>query len=150
MEEKTKFGLNANVKIELFSEKGELKEVREIHNVLTDAGVYGIMDQVLASPTLVKMGWMELGTGTGGTTKLNAYVASSKVAFTSKTRTNKVVTVVGTFPAGTGTGTITEAGTFDAVTQNAIDMWMYASFTAIAKGANDTLTITWTLTGANY
>jgi hypothetical protein len=150
MDKNSKFGLNANVKLELFSASGELKEVREIHNTLTDAGTYGVMDQCLASPTLVKMGWMEIGTGSGGTTKLNAYVAASKVAFTSKTRTNKVVTVVGTFPAGTGTGTITEAGTFDAVTENAVNMWMYAGgFTAIPKGALDSLVITWTLTGAN-
>jgi hypothetical protein len=148
METKSKFGINANVKIELFSADGVLKETREIHNTVTDAGHYGVMDQILASPTLPKMGWMELGTGTGGTTKLATYISGSRVLFTSKSRTNKVVTVVGTFAAGVGTGNVTEAGTFDVVTQDTINMWMYASFTAIPKGASDSLVITWTLTVA--
>ena len=145
---KSKFGINANVLVQLFDENGNEKDRREIHNTVTTAGIYGVMDQILASPTLPKMGWMELGTGTGGTTKLNAYIAGSRVAFTSKTRTNAVVTVVGDFPAGTGTGSITEAGTFDVVTQNTENMWMYATFTAIPKGINDVVKITWQLTGA--
>jgi hypothetical protein len=148
MEQKFEFGLKSNVKIELFDKDGNLKLVREVHNVVKDAGHYGIMDQILASPTLVKMGWMEVGAGTGGTTLLNSYIAGSRVAFTSKTRLNKVVTVVGTFGAGVGTGTITEAGTFDVVTENTVNMWMYASFTAIPKGATDVCVFTWTLTAA--
>jgi hypothetical protein len=141
--------LITNVHLQLFAEDGTLKEERKCHNALTDAGVYGIMDQVLDSPTLAKMGWMEVGTGTGGTTTLNAYIAGSRVAFTSKTLDAKVMTVVGDFAAGVGTGTITEAGTFAVVTQNTAPMWMYASFTGIVKAANDTLKITWTLTGTN-
>jgi hypothetical protein len=92
------------------------------------------------------MGWMELGTGTGGTTLLNAYITGSRVAFTSKTRNTNVVTVVGTFGAGVGTGAITEAGTFDVVTQNSGNLWMYSTFAAINKSANDSLVITWQLT----
>ena len=143
---KDKFGFNANVKIELFDSKGKLKDERIIHNTVTNAGKYGVMDQILASPTLNKMTHMELGTGTGGTTKLNSYISGSRVTFTSKTRNDNVVTVVGDFAAGTGTGSITEAGTFDSATQDGGNMWMYSSFTAISKGANDTLKITWTLT----
>jgi len=142
----SKFGINANVLIELFDESGNLKDTREIHNTVTTAGKAGVIDQIVAAPSLSKIGWMEVGTGTGGTTVLNAYIAGSRVAFTSKTRATNVLTVVGTFPAGTGTGSITEAGTFDVVTQNTANMWMYASFAAIPKGANDSLVITWTLT----
>jgi len=142
----SKFGINANVLIQLFDENGNLSDTREIHNTVTTAGKAGIMDQVLAAPTLNKIGWMEVGTGTGGTTLLASYISGSRVAFTSKTRGTNIITVVGTFPAGTGTGSITEAGTFDVVTQNTANMWMYASFTAIPKGASDSLVITWTLT----
>ena len=144
----SKFGVNANVLVQLFNEKGEEKERREVHNTVTTAGIYGVMDQILASPSLTKMGWMELGTGTGGTTKLNSYIAGSRVAFTSKTRSNAVVTVIGDFPAGTGTGSITEAGTFDVVTEDTENMWMYAEFTAIPKQLTDILKVTWTLTGS--
>lgn len=145
---KGEFPLKSNVKIELFGADGKLKESREVHNTVTSAGKYGLMEQVLAAPGLPTMGWMELGTGTGGTTLLNAYISGSRTAFTSKTRTNAVVTVVGTFAAGVGTGAITEAGTFDVVTQNTVNMWMYSTFSVINKGAGDSLTITWTLTAS--
>jgi hypothetical protein len=135
-----------NVLIELFDEKGNLKDKREIHNTVTTAGKNGTADQLLASPTLAKPGWMEVGTGTGGTTLLNAYIAGSRVALTSKLRTGNVVTMVGTFPAGTGTGAITEAGIFDVVTQNTVNMWVYSSFATINKAAGDSLVVTWTYT----
>jgi len=138
----------ANMRLELRDKDGNLKEVREVHNTVTSAGKYGLMDQVLGTPTLVKLGWMELGTGTGGTTLLNAYISGSRTAFTSKTRNNAVVTVVADFAAGVGTGAITEAGTFDVVTQNTANMWMYSTFAVINKGANDSLSITWTLTAS--
>ena len=148
MEQEFKFGINANVLVELIDTNGKIVDSREIHNTVTNAGKYGIMDQILASPTLAKMGWMELGSGTGGTTALASYIAGSRVAFTSKTRLNTVITVVADFPAGTGTGTITEAGTFDVVTENSGNMWMYASFSAITKPADLSLKITWTLTAS--
>ena len=144
--EKNIFGVNANVLVQLFDENGNLKTERVIHNAVTTAGKNGIIDQLLASPSLGKLTHMELGTGTGGTTLLNAHVAGSRVAFGTKTRNTNVLTVTATFGAGVGTGNITEAGTFDNATANTGNMWMYASFTAIPKGANDSLVFTWTLT----
>ncbi len=143
------FGIKSNVLVQLFDANGAIKETREIHNAVTDAGIYGVMDQILAAPSLPKMGWMEVGTGSVATAgHLQTYISGSRVAFTSKVRGLKVVTVVGDFAAGVGTGAITEAGTFDVVTQNTANCWMYATFTAINKQAADTLKITWTLTGA--
>lgn len=138
--------LQANVLVQVFDQSGNLKDERDIHNTVTTAGKYCIADQLLASPTLSKPGWAELGTGTGGTTLLNAYIVGSRTAFTSKTRNNNVVTMVTDFPAGTGTGAITEAGLFDVATQNTINMTNYTSFTAINKTASDSLKLTWTLT----
>jgi hypothetical protein len=135
-----------NMVLELFDKKGNLKDVRRVHNTVTTAGKNGAADQILASPTLAKPGWMEVGTGTGGTTLLNAYIAGSRVALTSKLRTGAVVTMVGDFGAGVGTGAITEAGIFDVVTQNTVNLWCYSSFTVINKAAGDSLKITWTLT----
>jgi len=135
-----------NLKIELFDEAGMSKYVDNTHNAVTNAGLYGVLDQILASPTLAKAGWMELGTGTGGATKLNAYVAGSRTAFDSKARTNAVVTMITTFGAGVGTGALTEAGVFDVVTQDTINMWLYATFSVVNKLAADSLVLTWTLT----
>ncbi len=137
---------SVNVKLELFGTNGNLISVQEVHNAVTTAGKNGIADQLLASATLGKPTHMELGTGTGGSTKLNSFVSGSRQALTSKTRASNVVTMVANFAAGVGTGNITEAGIFDTATQDAGNMWTYASFTAIPKGVNDTLQITWTLT----
>ena len=138
--------LDVNVNVVLRDKNGNIKLQRDVHNTVTTAGKDGIADQILASPTLAKPGWMELGTGTGGTTLLNSYIAGSRNALTSKTRANNVVTMVCDWAAGDGTGDITEAGVFDVVTENTVNMWMYATFATIPKGASDTLQITWTLT----
>jgi len=138
------FEVGCNFKIQVFDPEGNLKDERQVHNTVTTAGKAGAADQLLAAPSLTKLGWMAIGTGSPAATLLGAETA--RVAFTSKTRSGAVVTVVGDYAAGTGTGTITEAGTFDVVTANTVNMWMSASFTGIAKGALDTLKITWTLT----
>lgn len=134
----------ANMRIQLFDATGMLKQEEFCHNTVTTAGKNGVADQILLSPTLPKMGWMAIGTGTPSGTLLGAEVA--RVAFTSKTRNTNVVTVVGDFGAGVGTGAITEAGTFDVVTANTVNMWMSSSFSVINKGALDTLSVSWTLT----
>ena len=134
------------MRLELRGPDGKLKEVREVHNTVTTAGKQGAADQVLASPTLVTPGWMAIGTGTPTATLLGAEI--DRNALTSKTRSGAVVTMIGDWAAGDGTGAITEAGTFDLVTDNTVNMWMSASFAVVNKGALDTLSISWTLTFA--
>lgn len=136
--------LKWNVELRLFDKYGNLKDFREVKNTVTTAGKNGVADQILASPSLAKMGWMAIGTGSPAATLLGTEIA--RVAFTSKTRSGAIVTVVGDFAAGTGTGAITEAGTFNVVTANTVDMWMSASFSVVNKSAADSLSISWTLT----
>lgn len=133
---------DVNMHLVLRDPSGAIIDERLIHNTVTTAGKQGVADQILASPSLATMGWLAIGTGTPSGTALGAEVA--RVAFSSKTRSGAVVTSVGTFAAGVGTGAITEAGTFDASSTG--NMWMSASFSTINKGAADSLTVTWTLT----
>jgi hypothetical protein len=135
-----------NMRIELFDSNGNIKSVRNVHNTVTAAGKAGLIDQIIGTSTLAKPGWMELGTGSPAATLLGAYITDSRVALTSKTRDTNVVTMVGTWGAGVGTGAITEAGIFDVVTQNTANMWNSASFLVINKGISDSLKITWELT----
>lgn len=121
---------------------GEVKGTWNFWNTVTTAGKNGIADQVLASPTLGKPTHMAVGTGTPSGTALGTEL--DRNAFTSKTRSGAIVTMVGDWAAGDATGAITEAGTFDASSSG--NMWMSASFSVINKGANDTLNISWTLT----
>jgi hypothetical protein len=143
---KDELSMKTNLKIELWDADGHLKEVREVHNTTTSAALAGLMDQILASPTLAKPGWIELGTGSPAATLLGAYIVGSRVAVTTKTRVTNVVTLVGDWGAGVGTGSITEAGIFDVVTANTVNMWCSASFGVVTKGVNDVLKLTWTLT----
>lgn len=136
----------SNMHVQLFDETGNLKDERFIKNTVTTAGKNGIANQILAAPTLAKIGWMAIGTGSPAATLLGVEVA--RVAFDSKVAPAAIVTVVATFPAGTGTGAITEAGTFNIVTANTVDMWMSASFSVVNKGVLDSIVITWTLTVA--
>jgi hypothetical protein len=140
------FKITGKLNLTLRDESGKVKQVVETENTVTTVGKYNIGDQLLASPSLAKPGWMEVGTGSGGTTKLGTYIADSRTAFDSKTRSNAVVTMVTTFGAGVGTGAITEAGIFNVVTQDTADMICYSTFSVINKAAGDSLVITWTLT----
>ena len=143
---KENFKLKVNVKMQLFDSKGNLKTTRRLHNAKTNNAVYGLLDQLLDTPTLAKVGYMELGAGTPTSTLLGAYIAGSRTAII-KTRTLNVVTITGIFPAGVGTGNITEAALFDVATENTINMWCSATdFTMIPKNIGDILEITWILT----
>jgi len=135
--------LKNNVHIILRDSKGQIKH-ESVHNTVTTAGKNGIADQLLTTPTLPKPGWMAIGTGSPGATLLGSEI--DRNALTSKTRSGAIVTMVANWAAGDGTGTITEAGIFDVVTANTVNMWASASFSAIIKGVADTLQITWTLT----
>lgn len=143
--------VRGHVLVELFDKNGNRTEVRAMDNLIVTVGKNLVADNLLASPTLGKPTHMELGTGTvapaAGDTALGTVIASSRVALTSKTRAANVVTLVGDWAAGTATNTaISEAGVFDAATAG--NMPSRATFTAINKGASDTLKITWTYTFA--
>ena len=93
------------------------------------------------------MGWMAIGTGATapafGNTALGTEI--DRNATTSITDSANVVTYVGNWAAGDGTNSaITEAGIFNAASVGT--MLARATFTAINKGASDTLAITWTVT----
>jgi hypothetical protein len=140
---KAKTTLKDNVHIVLRGSDGKVKH-ESTHNTVTTAGKAGVADQILASPTLPKVGWMAIGTGSPAATLLGTEL--DRNALTTKTRSGAIITMVGDWAAGDGTGTLTEAGIFDVVTANTVNMWASASFGAIVKAAGDTLQITWTLT----
>ncbi len=122
---------------------GKVKVDRTIKNTVTTLAKTHVADQLAATPGEAAMGWMAVGTGTGGTTALTTEV--DRNALTSRTHANAVVTYVGDWAAGDATGALTEAGIFNLVTVGGT-MLCYSSFAAINKAAADTLKITWTLT----
>lgn len=120
--------------VELFDEFGRLKARRVVKNLIVNNGKYAITDQLLDSPTIAKPSHMGIGTGTtapaAGDTALGAEVGTRVTV--SKSRSNNVLTISGTFGAGNGTGAITEAGIFNAATAGT--MYSRITFAAINKG----------------
>jgi hypothetical protein len=139
--------MTGDVCINLFDETGAIKDSREIKNLVVTVGKNFIASR-MKDATATAMSHMEVGTSTTaaviGDTTLGAAVASSRVTLTSTTVTANAIAYVGTFPAGTGTGALTEAGIFNAGAAGT--MLCRTVFSVVNKGASDTLTITWTVT----
>lgn len=138
--------LTGEVKITLTGSDGEVKKETVIPNLVVTAGKNAIASRMKNNDTV--MSHMEVGTGTtsaaAGNTTLESAIGSARVALTSTTVTDNAVAYVASFPAGTGTGAVTEAGIFNA--SNSGTMLCRTVFSAINKGASDVLGVTWTVT----
>jgi hypothetical protein len=139
--------MTGNLKLVLTDENGNIKQEEEVKNLVVTAGK-GFIASRMKDATATAMTHMEVGTSSTaaavGDTALVAAVASSRVTLTSTTVTTNSVAYVASFPAGTGTGALTEAGLFNA--SSAGTMLCRTVFSVINKGAADTLGITWTVT----
>ena len=139
--------ITGDVKIDIIGADGAVKDSREIKNLVVTTGKTFIASRIVGVASTV-MGWMELGTGTTaaavGDTTLQTVISGSRVTLTSGTAATNVVTYVASFPAGTGTGAVTEAGVFNAA--SAGTMLCRTVFAVVNKGAADAMSITWTIT----
>ena len=120
--------------------------VRDIPNTVVTAGKNNIASLITGAGSV--MTHMAVGTGTtavaAGDTALETAIAGSRVSLTSTTVTSNAIEYVGDFPAGTGTGAVTEAGVFND--SSAGTLLCRTVFSVVNKGADDTLKITWTVT----
>jgi hypothetical protein len=138
--------VRANVHARLYGADGQLKAERVGHNLVVTTGLQHIADQLSSSPGGAAMSHMAIGTGAtaaaAGDTTLQTEI--DRNSLTSRTDSGAVVTYVGTWNAGDGTGAITEYGIFNAASSGT----MLARFvdSVINKGASDTLVVTWTVT----
>ena len=118
--------------------------VQEVPNLVVTAGKNYVADRIKNNSTV--MSHMAIGTGStaaaAGDTALGSQTA--RTALTSTTVTNNEIVYVDTFAAGVGTGAITEAGIFNASSGGT--MLCRTVFSVVNKGANDAMTITWTVT----
>jgi hypothetical protein len=135
------------VTAKLLDINGNILETQQA-NLVVDAGLNHIMSRIEDNSASV-MSHMAVGSGAtavaGADTALGTELA--RVIFDSITRTDNVITYVTTFGAGTGTGSINEAGIFNAA--SAGTMLARTLFGAtINKGASDTLEFTWEITGS--
>ena len=125
---------------------GDVTQKVTVPNLVVTTGKNAIASRMKNNDTV--MSHMEVGTGTtsaaAGNTAMETVISGSRVALSSTTVTNNAVAYVASFPAGTGTGAVTEAGIFNASSGGT--MLCRTVFSVINKGANDVLGITWTIT----
>jgi hypothetical protein len=140
--------LKGCIDLVLFDEDGNLKQQEHSDNLVVTVGRTMVIERLDSSPTSVPPGWMAVGTGATAVNAADTLLVTeiARVALTSSVAAVGVLTMVGNFSAGTGTGSLQEAGTFGVVTANTAPLYSRATFTTIPKGASDTLQITWTWT----
>ena len=146
--------LKYNLCLTLIGPDGKVKEERKYHNLVTTAGKNDAIKQVVGDvgggvqPS--KFNYVGIGTGTTVETandtvletEVGTRVQDTDPDFPSTGRGD----LIALFPAGNGTGTISEAGVLNASTSGT--MLARKTFTGINKGALDALQVTWQITAA--
>lgn len=138
--------VKGDVSIALTKADGSVEQV-DIHNLVVSTGLNYIVSR-MKDTTATAMSHMELGTGTtaaaSADTTLQTAISGSRVALSSTTVSTNTITYVASFPAGTGTGAVTEAGIFNA--SSAGTMACRTVFPVVNKQSGDSMTVTWTIT----
>jgi hypothetical protein len=136
--------INGDVVVEITGADGQIKDRREIKNLVVATGKTFIAGRMVGTPTA--MSHMAVGSSStaaaNGDTALGASLG--RVALTSSSSSGAVVTYVATFPPGTGTGAVVEAGVFNDPTAGT--MLCRTVFAVVNKGADDAMSITWAIT----
>lgn len=134
--------------MELFGPDGELIDAGVATNLVVNAGKDFVIDRIQSltgSPAL--MDYMAIGTGTtapaAGNTTLETETGT-RVQGTLSQPASTTDRLVSTFAAGNGTAAITEAGRLNASSSGTL--LCRSTFSAINKGANDSLQVTYDLT----
>ena len=127
---------------------GLVKDSRSVKNLVLTTGKTFIAASMLKTTTNspAAMSHMAVGSGTTAAAVGNTAMESQlgRVALASASSTGAVVTYTASFPAGTGTGAITEAGIFN--NSSGGDMLCRSVFSVVNKGTDDAMSITWTVT----
>ena len=120
------------------------KVVQEVDNLVVTAGKVWVAQRMNNVNTV--MTHMAIGTGTATAVVADTSLQTElvRVTLSSTTVTANAIAYVATYAATVGTGAITEAGILDASSGG--DMLCRTQFSVINKGADDSMTITWTVT----
>lgn len=133
-----------DVSIVINRENGDVDSF-DIKNLVVSTGLAYIVSR-MKDATATAMSNMAIGSGStaaaAGDTALGGELG--RVALTSTTVSANTITYVASFPAGTGTGNVQEAGIFNAGTGGT--MLCRTVFGLVTKNAGDSMTITWTVT----
>lgn len=133
--------------IELRDQNGNLKDKREVKNLVVTAGREFIASRMAGTSSNV-MSHMAIGTGTATPAAANTTLGSevSRVTLSSSTVSQSTVSYSATFNAGSPAtdAAVTEAAIFNAGTSGT--MLCRTTFNVINKASTDSLTVNWNVT----
>ena len=139
--------LTGHIHIKLFNEKGELKDERDIKNVVVTVGKNYLAAWIAAASQAGQfMQYISLGTGTNAASAADTTLQTELATRVAGTLTSSlnVWQNVATFGADVDTGAVTEAGIFSASSSGT--MLARQVFSVVNKAAGDSLQITWQIT----
>jgi len=132
------------VNIVVRDKNGKVKEDFTVPNLVVNTGLAFIASRMEGVDDAI-MSHMAVGTDTtaaaGGDTALGTELA--RVVLDGGTANGANMVYTAEFEAGTGTGSLTEAGIFNA--ESGGTMLCRTVFAVINKGLADTMTVTWTI-----
>lgn len=136
------------VQVTKTNEAGQITEQFEVPNLVVTTGKIYIAGKMIAtdSNVPVAMSHMAIGTGTASPVAEDTQLGTQtgRVLLSGSLQENNSITYTATFPAGTGTGAITEAGIFNASVSGT--MLCRTVFPVVNKQAGDTIGVTWKVT----
>lgn len=136
------------LKVQLIGADGTVKEDFETQNIVTTVGKTWIAGRFADTGIPTHMTHMAIGSDATsevvGDTVLGTELARVATTVAGGTPTTNTVQWVATFGAGVGTGTVVEAGILNAASSGTL--LARTTFGAVTKGADDSLTVTWTVT----
>lgn len=136
------------VVFKLFDKDGNLKDERHIENLVVTTGLNHIAGRLANTGIPNQMSHMALGEGITAPaladTGLGSQLGRVSLTTAGGSPSGDTVTYAATFPAGTATGAVTEAGIFNNSTGGT--MLCRTTFSVINKGASDALAVTWEVT----
>ena len=141
--------LSGQLNIVLKDKAGNIKDERVEKNLVVNTGLACIAARMIGTSKSV-MTHMAIGSSTssatGAQTDLVSVLGSREAIDSSNIigSNNEKVVYVSNFEAGDGTGAVTEAGIFNAATSG--DMLCRTVFAVVNKAADDTMSISWTIT----
>lgn len=137
--------VKGNLSVVLYDHSGTVKDTRKIDNLVVAVGkeviAARLVGNTIAVPSHMAVGDSSTAASTSQTALGNEL---GRVALDSSSRTSNVLTYVATFPAGTGTGALTEAGIFNADSSG--NMLCRTTYSAVNKASGDTVIVTWNVT----
>ena len=120
--------------------------VQRIPNLVVTSGRNLVASRLAGAGSNIT--YMGVGSGTTAAaaeqTALTVEIDRNSLTVPAGTASNNTVEYASTWAAGDGTGALTEAGLFTAASGGT--MLARTVFAVVNKGANDSITITWTIT----